>query len=169
MPAALDVNWTEVQMLALTVGVREAARQMGISEDAVRMRSSREGWIKERAASVPLPPTMKQPVTVVTSAAEAFKNALTERGNKSRLALAKGLGAAADCIAEMPGEQVLANSQDVKNVVGSLSTVHAWGEQGAMIKMNLNVTGTNASNPGAGNAQTLDAEIVQDVQGEELP
>jgi hypothetical protein len=45
MPKPLNVDWPAVRVLAVAVGVREAARQMGISEDAVRQRSKREGWM----------------------------------------------------------------------------------------------------------------------------
>jgi hypothetical protein len=45
MPKPLSVDWPAVRVLAVAVGVREAARQMGISQDAVRQRSKREGWI----------------------------------------------------------------------------------------------------------------------------
>jgi hypothetical protein len=36
MPKPLNVDWPAVRVLAVAVGVREAARQMQISEDAVR-------------------------------------------------------------------------------------------------------------------------------------
>jgi hypothetical protein len=45
MPKPLNVDWSAVRVLAVAVGVREAARQMGISQDAVRQRSKREGWM----------------------------------------------------------------------------------------------------------------------------
>ena len=45
MPRALNVDWPSLRVLAVAVGVREAARQMGISQDAVRQRSKREGWM----------------------------------------------------------------------------------------------------------------------------
>ncbi len=48
-PAALNVDWPSVRMLAMTVGVREAARQLGISAEAVMKRSQREGWLAEPA------------------------------------------------------------------------------------------------------------------------
>jgi hypothetical protein len=45
MPKPLNVDWPAVRVLAVAVRVREAARQMRISEDAVRQRSKREGWM----------------------------------------------------------------------------------------------------------------------------
>ena len=37
MPKPLNVDWSAARVLAVAVGVREAERQMGISEDAVRL------------------------------------------------------------------------------------------------------------------------------------
>jgi len=162
MPAALDIDRGQVQMNVLTYGVREAARMMGLSEDTVATWSARGRWLQDAPKSVPPPPSMVQAVKAsVVNPVDAFKNALNERGNKSRLNVAKGLGAAADSIAEMTGHEVLANSQDVKNVVGSLSTVHQWDQQGASVKMQLNLT--------AAQGQTIEAEVIQDAGAEELP
>jgi hypothetical protein len=86
MPKSLNVDWPAVRVLAAAVGVREAARQMGISEDAVRQRSKREGWMAS-------PKTLAQralakPVTSVSpnalSPAHALANVFSERKQRSR-------------------------------------------------------------------------------------
>jgi len=41
MAQALAVDWQEVKTLALAIGVREAARQMGLTEDSVRLSDCR--------------------------------------------------------------------------------------------------------------------------------
>jgi len=48
MPAPLAVDWREVETLAVAIGVREAARRMGLSEEAVMKRCSREGWLTKQ-------------------------------------------------------------------------------------------------------------------------
>jgi hypothetical protein len=45
MPKPLNVDWPAVRVLAVAVGVREAARQMRISQDAVRQRNAKAGWL----------------------------------------------------------------------------------------------------------------------------
>src|SRR5262249_43363103 len=64
MPNPLNVDWSAVRVLAVAVGVREAARQMGISEDAVRQRSKREGWMTSAKAATQR--ALSKPVTTVT-------------------------------------------------------------------------------------------------------
>ena len=91
MPKSLNVDWPAVRVLAVAVGVREAARQMGISEDAVRQRSKREGWMAS-------PKTVAQralakPVTSVSpdglSPADALANVLREHERETKLSLAR--------------------------------------------------------------------------------
>lgn len=45
-PATIEpVNWEAVKVLAIAVGVREAARKCGLSENTVMARCRREGWL----------------------------------------------------------------------------------------------------------------------------
>jgi hypothetical protein len=90
MAKPLAVDWPAVRVLAVAVGVREAARQMGISQDAVRQRSKREGWMAS-------PKTVAQralakPVTSVSpnalSPADALANVFSERKHRTKLGLA---------------------------------------------------------------------------------
>jgi hypothetical protein len=86
MPAALDVDWEAVRVLALAVGVREAARRMGLEQSTVTMRSMREGWLRDLPRSSRLPPTVLQPVVaVVKSPAAALSDVLREDGAATRL------------------------------------------------------------------------------------
>src|SRR6478736_5623285 len=48
MPAALQIDKEQVRIVAVTVGVREAARQFGLPEGTVRAWSCREGWLVEK-------------------------------------------------------------------------------------------------------------------------
>lgn len=143
MPAALDVNWEEVKMLAISIGVREAARRMELSEDAVRQRSSREGWLANLPRSQPLPPSMVRPVTVVTSAANLLVQELSDLGGKSRIAVARGLHKGAKEIEQMPGSYIVANATDIQSTVKSLAVIHAWQADRPATKINLHVTGGN--------------------------
>ena len=102
MPQPLNVDWPAVRVLAVAVGVREAARQMGIGEDSVRQRSKREGWMAS-------PKTVAQralvPVTSVSpnalSPADALANVFSEQKQGAKLGLSKYASEAA----EQPAEQ----------------------------------------------------------------
>ena len=46
MPKPLNVDWPAVRVLAVAVGVREAARQMGISQTRCdNAQSAKAGWL----------------------------------------------------------------------------------------------------------------------------
>lgn len=98
MPKPLNEDWPAVRVLAVAVGVREAARQMGISEDAVRQRSKREGWMASPKAAAQR--ALAKPVTSVSpnalSPADALANVFSERKDRTRLGLSKYAAEAAE-------------------------------------------------------------------------
>ena len=115
-----------MRVLAVAVGVREAARQMGISQDAVRQRSKREGWmaspktIAQRALAKPV--TRVSPN--VLSPAHALANVLRERKHRTKLGLSKYAAEAAERAGESDGDLRL--SRNVRDVTAVHSTL--WPE-----------------------------------------
>lgn len=129
MAQAFAVDWQEVKTLALAIGVREAARQMGLTEDSVRQRSSREGWLKEqdqqdaRAEAAIAAKRERQGLSpVVTTAADV----LARLGPDSRSKVAIGLHKGATVISEMDGQEVVMAAQQIGQTVKSLALVHGW-------------------------------------------
>jgi hypothetical protein len=126
MPKSLNVDWPAVQVLAVAVGVREAARQMGISQDAVRQRSKREGWMTSDKATTQR--ALAKPVTSVSpdvlSPADALANVFSERRDRTKLGLSKYAAEAAERAGESDGN--LALSRNVRDVAAVHSTL--WPE-----------------------------------------
>jgi hypothetical protein len=126
MPKPLNVDWPAVRVLAVAVGVREAARQMGISEDAVRQRSKREGWMACPKALAQR--ALAKPVTSVSpdalSPADALVNVFRERKRRTKLGLSKYAAEAAERAGESDGD--LALSRNVRDVAAVHSTL--WPE-----------------------------------------
>jgi hypothetical protein len=126
MPKPLNVDWPAVQVLAVAVGVREAARQMGISEDAVRQRSKREGWMTSVKATTQR--ALAKPVTSVSpdvlSPADALANVFSERRDRTKLGLSKYAAEAAERAGESDGNLTL--SRNVRDVAAVHSTL--WPE-----------------------------------------
>ena len=126
MPKPLSVDWPAVRVLAVAVGVREAARQMGISQDAVRQRSKRERWMTSVEASAQR--ALSKPVTRlspdVLSPADALGNVLNERKHRTKLGLSKYAAEAAERAGESDGD--LALSRNVRDVAAIGSTL--WPE-----------------------------------------
>jgi hypothetical protein len=126
MPKPLNVDWPAVQVLAVAVGVREAARQMGISQDAVRQRSKREGWMTSVKATTQR--ALAKPVTTVSpdvlSPADALANVFSERRDRTKLGLSKYAAEAAERAGESDGDLTL--SRNVRDVAAVHSTL--WPE-----------------------------------------
>lgn len=80
---------------------------MGISYDAIRQRSSREGWLANIPRSHPLPPTLRQPVTSVTSAPRAMGEYLRDLSSKTRLNHAKVADKIADKLSQSDADELL--------------------------------------------------------------
>ena len=130
MPKPLNVDWSAARVLAVAVGVREAARQMQISEDAVRQRSKREGWMTSAKAATQR--VLSKTVTTVTrvspnavSPADALATVLSERKERSKLGLSKYAAEAAERAGESDGD--LGLSRKVRDVAAVHQTV--WPEQ----------------------------------------
>jgi hypothetical protein len=127
MPKPLNVDWPGVRVLAVAVGVREAARQMGISQDAVRQRSKREGWMAspETVAQRALAKAVTNVSPNALSPAAALANVLNERKERTKLGLSKFTAEAAEQAAEHPDKLGIAGKvKDVASVHGTL-----WPEE----------------------------------------
>jgi hypothetical protein len=127
MPKPLNVDWPAVRVLAVAVGVREAARQMGISEDAVRQRSKREGWMTSPKAVAQR--ALAKPVTSVSpnalSPADALVNVLQEHERETKLSLARS----ARRMAKDAEQATLREASYVHKAAQVASITHRWGER----------------------------------------
>ena len=127
MPKSLNVDWPAVRVLAVAVGVREAARQMGISQDAVRQRSKREGWMACPKAVAQR--ALAKPVTSVSphvlSPADALANVLQEHERETKLSLARS----ARRMAKDAEQATLRESPYVHKAAQVASITHGWANQ----------------------------------------
>ena len=127
MPKPLNVDWPAVRVLAVAVGVREAARQMGISQDAVRQRSKREGWMASPKTATQR--ALAKPVTSVSpnalSPAHALANVFQEHERETKLSLARS----ARRMAKDAEQATLRESPYVHKAAQVASITHGWGNQ----------------------------------------
>lgn len=161
MPAALDVDWEQVRMLAMDVGLLAAADMLGISYDAVRQRSCREQWVASVPRNQPLPPTIRQPVTLVTSPVNAQQMAMKEDALHGRAAQLRVGRKTLERLSETPVEQLL--TPEMSTVAKNYGTLHAqaagYAASDSIAKVNLSITGH----------AVMEAEIVQQADAQELP
>lgn len=161
MPAPLDVDKEQVQMLVLTYGVREAARMLGLSENTVSAWSARGAWLAEMP--VPHKPFLpKVQATASVAPVNALVNAMKADALEGRAAALLISRRALERTAKMDDDElVLPEIATMAHTwVKSASIAGGYSSADAVVKMNLSIT----SQP-----QTMEAQITELPNAEELP
>lgn len=147
MPA-LPIDWPEVKTLALAIGVREAARRMGLSEEVVKKRCTREGWLQDRhAPAKAMQAAIAAKAEVVRVASPQVPTAaevLASMGQKTRAALAAGILRGSERVARLDPDEIIERAQGVHSLAKSASLVHGWQDgqhHGGQVLVNLDLRG----------------------------
>lgn len=141
----LDVDREAVRVLVVAIGVREAARQMGLSENTVLSWANRGGWLQSVADARAIrdarnAPAMQSPAI---NPADALQNTLLERRNRTKLALSAWSVTASEHSATLSGEEALAAAPSVAQVATVASKV--WPETAApTVRISMFSAGTGA-------------------------
>lgn len=134
---ATPVSKEEVRLLAIEVGVREAARRLGLNEDRVCKWSERGKWF-----STPIQKKAKTAiVSTVSRPGDILLDTLHEHERETKLSLARYARKAAQ-----DNEQAGLEQAPMLHKVGQLAgLVHKWGEQGKTgNQFTLNVLNINS-------------------------
>lgn len=148
---ALQVNKEAVKTLCLDVGVREAARQMGLSENTVKAWSLRGKWFKQPS----LPPTIAASVQLHKSdrivsaptapnASDTLVRILENDSKRTKIGLATATRKAAERFASKSGEQIIDQASELRQIAAAASTVHGWndkGDGGLNLQLGVMITG----------------------------
>lgn len=136
----LAVDHDEVRLVALQIGVREAARQFGLEEDTVKKWSSREGWLRkaadeeEKAEGWKMKLREQQGLSpIVPTAAEILR----KYSGNTRLKLASVVDKQANCLDEKDPDELLLMAQTVKTVVDSACKLHDIGGQSVSVRLDV--------------------------------
>lgn len=134
-----SVSREEVKLLAISVGVREAARQLGLKEDRVRQWSSREGWFKTPDA--PTTVQNRNRVTNVTIApSDALQTQLRDDSEQTKLSLSRSVRRGAKALEDdLPAIAVFTAADKVKHLVGAASQLHGWEQSAQSNNLDINV------------------------------
>lgn len=136
MPPPLDVNREAVRVLVLSIGVREAARQMGLNPDTVSAWSARGKWLEPaRRPSVPLPTSMQptapfhasKPESIASKPAQSLENYLKRNGEVTRAHLSKAARKGATALAAGTPDKVLRHHKALQSLATVSGRVDGWG------------------------------------------
>ena len=135
--SATPVSKEEVRLLAIEIGVREAARRLGLNEDRVCQWSKRGNWFstpKQINAKATL-------VSTVSKAGDILIDELADNERETRLSLSRYARRAAK-----DAEQAsLKDAPYVKSAAQVAAITHKWGDQDkANTHFTLNVLNLNS-------------------------
>ncbi len=140
--APLDVDREQVRMLVLSIGVREAARQMGLSENTVSAWSARFGWLeatRPQAPILPRPASMVPTSAASKSPADALADLNADLSKRSRTAALKYSAKTLEYAAEMDPQEGLLSAPLVVSATKVAATAGNWAEQGKSQQITLNI------------------------------
>jgi len=144
--SAAPISWEAVKALAMVVGVREAARRMELSEEQVKKRCTREGWLSDPRArlaatnAVALRSGISAPVpTSPMSPAALIAQEMAELNSSTRLGHARAAKAVASHVQTLNGQELLADMSNVKAAAQHASTTFAWADQQPASRVRLEV------------------------------
>lgn len=143
MPAALEVDHEQVRIVALAIGVREAARQFGLTEDCVRTWSSREGWLKDQRESdlqtESLLAQKRERQGLSPTATANASDILKEFGHETRLSHAKVARKIGKKLENVDEDELLMQMPNVLSAAKHASVVFAWSgtSTGASLRLDL--------------------------------
>lgn len=162
-PLRMPVDWNGVRVLAIAVGVREAARRCGISEEAAMKRSQREGWLESPETRELNRKLMRENRTLsatvrTVSPAVAMANELSNLGAKTRLSIARGIAKAGAHIETMDGQEIVADAQNIKATAQTAQILHGWEANQKTSRVRLELLGTK----GESMAIDVESEVVTD-------
>lgn len=151
--APQPISWEAVKALAAVVGVRESARRMGISEEQVKKRCTREGWLSTPEAKAANAIAIagrsgKTAALVPTSSPAALIHAeIASLGSKTRLSLARGIAKAGEHVESLDGASIVADAGNVKAIAQTADLVHGWKDAAPQVKIRLDVLGSVQEQP----------------------
>lgn len=129
MPQALEIDHNEVRVIALQIGVREAARQLGLEEDTVKSWSLREQWFAHRAltdSKIQAAVEQKRVSQGLSPVAPTAVKVLEDYGKPTRLNHAKAAHKISVKVAEMDPDELFLTVPNVLAAAKHAAVVHGW-------------------------------------------
>ena len=115
-------------MLALSVGVRKAARQLGLKHNTVLSWSKRDKWFADPQKPSTIAKQNGNAISAIKSPSNALADTLREHSEQTKLGMATAAVKTAKHAANMTPVQVLNVSRDLKNVTDIAEKVHGWNQ-----------------------------------------
>ena len=129
------------------IGLREIARNTGISAGTILSRAQREGWTQQIESAKAL--VKREDTTPAVAPFQAVAATLGELGETTRLSAARVHHRALTYAEILPAKELIqpSTSRAVKNHVQAASLVHGWMEQQPQTAVQVDVISFEAIKP----------------------
>ena len=122
-PYSTQADRDKAKPYVLLLGVREAARQLGLNEDTVSGWSARYHWLKDHREAI-----ANSKKNYLQAAASSSPNTLSVYSKNTKLSLAVATNKAAKKLSKLPATKLVRPdmSVSVKNYTSTASVLHDW-------------------------------------------
>lgn len=134
-----SVSREEVKLLAISVGVREAAKQIGLNENTVLSWSKRDKWFVDPPKPATLTKQKGQAISAITSPSEVLITQLRDDSEQTKLSLSRSVRRGAKALEAMPDIVPFTAADKVKHLVGAASQLHGWEQSKESGHLDINV------------------------------
>jgi hypothetical protein len=138
MPKALPVDHEKIKMVALQIGVREAARRFGLKEATVQAWSDREGWFALKAEVEAIIAEHVEEMGMQPVATKTPSEAISEYRGETKLALAHALALTAKDLEQEKPDKRIKNTQALLNTTSAWAKLHQESENTTHTAFQLN-------------------------------
>lgn len=131
MPAAIPIDHEAVRVVAVQIGVREAARQFGLPEDAVRQWSHREEWFErkqqeEQSVAVAMQRKFENHPVSQSVTGRSAAEILRDFSGQTRLSHAKVARKVANSLCEKDPDELILNMPNVLGAAKHAALTFGW-------------------------------------------
>jgi len=137
----INIDKEQVRMLVLSLGVRPAARQLGLREATVQQWSAQGKWLAHchpntPPATPPPPASMTNTTKPTKCPADVLRDILADDEHATKLGLSRAVRKSVTSVRE---GVAIENAADLKAVAQTAALIHRWEEPGASGTRGLNI------------------------------
>jgi len=139
---AIAIDHEQVRLVAVQIGVREAARQFGLPEDTVKTWSRREGWLVQEEQKQEL---VQKAVAIVREKQGLnpiepnASEILLKFNGETRMGHAVAAHKVANKLKQMDEDELFMSGQLLQQHAKHASTVFGWEANSAGVTVNVGV------------------------------
>lgn len=141
MPAELLIDREKVKMVALQIGVREAARQFGLNENTVMAWSIRYNWFGDKALADGVKEAVIEQRGLQAAARKSPADIVKSLGDRSKLRLSRTVDKTALHLYRQKPDKLIENTSALLNTTSAWAKLHGDVPTAPSVAIQINLGG----------------------------